>query len=166
MALAGFRVLQFDFLKFLIAGHSSNLGAVKDLDVVLCLHAAGQVIGHFARDVVAANNEHHFPCAVGKKHCRLSGGVAAAGDNHGLIATNLSLERGRRIINADTFEFFSIASFKPAIVRAGCNQNGFCAQNCRTTFDLDAGAILVVRIVFERQRLGRCGKFCAEAIRL
>ena len=166
LAFAGFRVLQFDFLKFLIAGHSSNLRAVKDLNVVLCLHAAGQVIGHFARDVVAANNEHHFLCAVRKKHRGLTRRVAAAHHNHGFIATNLSLERRRRIINSNAFEFFPVVSFKPAVVCAGCNQNGFCAQNCGTTFDLDTGAILVVRIVFERERLGRGGKFCAEAIRL
>ena len=51
--LARLRVLQFDFLEFLIAGHSSNLGAIKNLDVLLCLHATRQVIGHFAGDIVA-----------------------------------------------------------------------------------------------------------------
>ena len=72
LTLARFRVLQFDFLEFLIAGHSSNLGAIKNLDVLLCLHPTRQVIGHFAADVVAANNEERFLRAVRKKHCGLT----------------------------------------------------------------------------------------------
>ena len=68
LMLARFRVLQFDFLEFLIAGHSSNLGAIKNLDVLLRLHPTRQVIGHFAADIVAANDEQHFLCAVRKKH--------------------------------------------------------------------------------------------------
>ena len=166
MTLAGLRIAKLDFFELLITGHPPNLGAIKNVDVVLRLDAAGEIVGHVFRQIVATDNEQHLACAVGKKHRRLSGGVAGAGDDDGFVAANLAFERSRSVVHAQAFEFFAVLRFEPAIVGAGRDEDSFRAQNRGTTFNLNARAIFVVGIVAKRKRLRRRGKFCAEPIGL
>ena len=150
----------------MIAGHSSNLSVVKDVDVLLCLHAARKIIRHFARNIFPANDEQHFRRAVGEEHRCLAGRVAAADDDHGFVSTNLAFERCSGVVNTDSFESLAIFGIEPAIVGAGRDEDGFCSQNGVAAFELNARAVFAFRIVIERESLRGSGKFRAESIRL
>src|SRR5919198_542808 len=97
---------------------------------------------------------------------RTSNTLAAPDDNHCFVSTNPTFERGRCVVNADAFKTLPILSIESSIVRASCDQNGFCAQNCGTAFDLNAGAVFAIRIVAKRERLRGCRKLRAEAVSL
>src|ERR1051326_8693758 len=92
------RVFQFDLLELLVAEH-------------------------FFRDVIATNHEQHFCGAIGKKHGRLSGRVATAGDDHRFVSTNLTFKCCGRVVDTDAFEPFAILGLESAIVGTGRNQN-------------------------------------------
>src|SRR5207253_10624409 len=55
---------------------------------------------------------------------------------------------------------------QPAVIRAGRDQNTFCAEHSSATFHLQTGTVFVRTIVIKRERLRRCGNFCTEPIRL
>src|SRR5207249_10068710 len=99
-------------------------------------------------------------------HRCLAGCVAAAGENNSFVATQLALQRGGSVINADTFELFAAFSVEPAIIGASGNQDSFCAEHRTATFRLEACTVLAIRVVLQGEGGGWCGKFRAEPIGL
>src|SRR5215471_13313797 len=51
LSISGFCVFQLDLLEPLVPEHFSDLGSIKNFDVVLRLHANREVVGHFFGDV-------------------------------------------------------------------------------------------------------------------
>src|SRR5205823_8031096 len=132
--------------------------------VVVSLHPPRRVVRHL--HAVSPNEKKYFGRAFGKEHRRLAGGVAAAGDNHSFVATKLTFQRGRSVINADTFELFAALGFEPAIIGASRNQDRFCAKHRGATFRLETGAVLAISVVLQGEGGGWCGKFRAESVSL
>src|SRR5439155_25365135 len=114
----------------------------------------------------AADNEQDFGCAIGKEHRSLTSRIAAACDDDGFPATNLTFQRSRSIVNAHILKLFPPFRVQPAVIRAGCDENTFCAEHSSATLHLQTGTVFVAAIIIKRERLRRCGKFRTEPIRL
>ena len=158
-------IFQLRFFEHFVPQHFSNLGVIKNIDVVFRFDSPRKIARHF-RKIVAADNEQDFGCAIGKKHCGLTGRIAAACDDDGFTATNLTFQRSRSIINPHILKLFATLRIQSAVIRASRDQNTFCAEHSSATFHLQAGAVFIGAIIIKSERLRRCGKFCTEPIRL
>src|ERR1700757_3803281 len=145
--LSCFCVFQLDLLKPLVTEHLANFCSIKNLDVRLRLHAAREVVGHLFRNVIATDHEQDLGGALGKKHRRLSGRVTTADDNHCFVSTNLTFKGRCCVVNANSFKSLTVLCIQPAIVHTCSNQYSLRAENCRATFDFNAGGVFPIGVV-------------------
>ena len=137
----------------------------KNVDVVFRFDSPRKIARHF-RKIVAADNEQDFGCAIGKEHRSLAGRIAAACDDDGFPATNLTFQRSRSIVNAHILKLFPPLRIQPAVIRSGRDQDTFCVKHRGATFRLETGAVLAISVVLQGEGRGWCGKFRAESVSL
>ena len=99
-----------------------DFGVEQHLDVGRLLDAVGQVARHVLVQVVAADHEVDFAGLPGEEDGGLSGGVAAADDDHVRTPAHLRLDRRRGVVDAAALEPLAAFDVQQAVVGAGGDQ--------------------------------------------
>ncbi len=163
--LVRLRVLQLHDFKNFPAHHFPDLGVRQNFDVLLGLHAAGEIARHALGKTFAADHQQHFRRAFGEKHRGLPRRVAAAGDDHGRAAADLSFSRRGRVVNAGALELLAPLGIQTMVIRARRDDDALGTKDRVAPLGLQDRAVLALDEC-EPERLRGHGKLRAETIGL
>ena len=131
-----------------VAVHFRNFGISKKLDVFRFVNPLRQIIGHIFAQILPANQQKDFVRGFRQKDAGLTGGIAAAHDDHRIAAANLRFHRRRGIIHARAVESFASGNVEFSIIRAAGDNQGFCRDGKEIEIETEAvvpGDIILVR---------------------
>ena len=151
--LAGLRILAQQS-QACSARHLSD-SVSQDLDFS-CDRRVAKDNRHALGEIIAADDEQNFGWAFRKEHRGLPRGITATDNDDGFVAAKLTFHGGCGVVNAHAFESLAAFGVESLIIRARSDEDAFCAEQSRTTFDLKTSGI--PRVMFPATGLVPGGK--------